>query len=248
MRVQPLDCPRSICTVDPLGLHRLLSALCVEKISTLNYMGRTHQSDKEVREECIAAMPDPLGETYCALRDELAWLHIKWNDFRALFARSPEAIATLNEVAPVFFGNLQRMMWEDVLLHLCRLTDPVKSVGKDNLTVRRISLSIPDQQLKDQVESYAGTAKDRTQFARDWRNRRLAHRELPPLAGETPTPLAHVSRQSVEDALVALRDTMNAVANHYLGASTGYEHSIEPLGGVESLLSRIANPSNSSAE
>jgi len=199
-------------------------------------MAKTHTAE-EVRAQCVAAMPDSLGELYFALWNQLAWLHLKWNDFRALFAESQETIDLLNEAALDFFGNLQRMMWEDLLLHLCRLTDPVKSAGKDTLTVRRISELIPDQQLKDQVASEAENARDKTQFARNWRNRRLAHRELPPLAGETPNPLDPASRQHVEDALAALRQTMNTMAEHYLGAAVGYEHLIEALGGVASLLS-----------
>jgi len=201
-------------------------------------MAETHTAE-EVRAQCVAAMPAPLGELYFALWNQLAWLHLKWNDFRALFAESQETIDLLNEAAPDFFGNLQRMMWEDLLLHLCRLTDPVKSAGKDTLTVRRISELIPDQQLKVQVASEAENARDKTQFARNWRNRRLAHRELPPLAGETPNPLDPASRQHVEDALAALRQTMNTMAEHYLGAAVGYEHSIEALGGVTSLVSRL---------
>ncbi|MFO7905999.1 MAG: hypothetical protein ACQESR_28900 [Planctomycetota bacterium] len=197
------------------------------------------QTAEEIRAECVAAMPDPLGERYFALRNQLAWLHLKWINFRGLFADTQETIDLLNETAPDFFGNLQRMMWEDMILHLCRLTDPAKSAGKDTLTVRRIGELIPDQQLKERVVSHAEKANNKTQFARNLRNRRLAHRELPPLAGETPVPLAHASRQDVEDALAALRQTMNCVAEHYLGATVGYEHSIEALGGVASLLSRL---------
>jgi len=201
-------------------------------------VGETHTAE-EVRARCIAAMPDPLGALYFELRNQLVWLHLKWSSFCDLFAKDRTTIDLLNEAAPDFFGNLQRMMWEDVLMHLCRLTDPVKSAGKDTLTVQRISELVPEQQLSEKVAAYAANARERTQFARDWRNRRLAHRELPPLNGETHTPLARASRQHVEDALKGLRQTMNSVSEHYLGASTAYEHSIEALGGVASLLTRL---------
>ncbi len=194
---------------------------------------------EEVRAECVAAMPESLGELYFALWTQLTWIHLKWNDFRRLFGSDKETIELLNNAAPDFFGNLQRMMWEDVLLHLSRLTDPVRSAGKDTLTVRRISEMIPDEQLKELVTLLAENARSSTQFARDWRNRRLAHRELPPLADEQPVPLAQASRQHVETALLALRQTMNAVANHYLDTEIAYEYSIEATGGVAALLSRL---------
>lgn len=198
-------------------------------------MGETLTAE-QVRDESVAAMPAPLGELHYALYNEVAWLHLKWKDFRALFARSPETIELLNAAAPAFFHELQRMTWEDVLLHLCRLTDPPQSVGHDNLTVRRLPDSIPDANLQNQVRPLVDAANQKTQFARDWRNRRLAHKELPPTAGQTAQALASASRQHVEDALAAIRRTMNCIEQHYLDSPVSYEHSIEALGGVESLL------------
>ena len=40
----------------------------------------------------VAAMPAPLGEIYHWLHDELTWLHIKWSDFRRLFATGQERV------------------------------------------------------------------------------------------------------------------------------------------------------------
>jgi hypothetical protein len=100
----------------------------------------------QVRLEAINAMGSPLGEIYHSLGDEVSWLHLKWNDFRELFA-DRETVELLNSAAATFFHDLQRQTWEDVLLHLCRLTDPPKSSGKANLTVRRLPDSVSDPQL-----------------------------------------------------------------------------------------------------
>jgi hypothetical protein len=184
-------------------------------------------------------MGKPLGELHYALQTEVAWLHLKWADFRALFATSKETIDLLNQAAPTFFGNLQSMMWEDALLHLCRLTDPPKSARKDTLTIRRLPLLVPDPDLQSNVERLADDARKAAEFARDWRNRRLAHKELPPLDGGAPEPLAVASLEHVEMALAAIRETMNCVEQHYLKRLNAYQHSIEGLGGVASLLKRL---------
>lgn len=191
---------------------------------------------EQVRTRSITMMPVPLGEIYYALHNEVVWLYLKWKAFRALFARSPETIKLLNVAAPAFFHELQRMMWEDILLHLCRLTDPPQSMGHDNLTVRRLPDSIPDANLQNQVRPLVDASRQKTEFARDWRNRRLAHKELPPTAGQVAQALASASCQHVEDALAAIRRTMNCIEQHYLDSPVSYEHSIEALGGVESLL------------
>ena len=197
------------------------------------------QTPEQVRDEIVKAMPAPLGEIYHALHDELVWLHLKWNDFRRLYAAEQAQIDLLNAAAPAFFSDLRRMMWEDVLLHLCRITDPPRSAGHDTLTLRRLPELIPDAAVRDSVQKLVDDANQKTKFARDWRNRRLAHEELPPLADAPARPLATASRQHVEDALEPMRAAMNTISRHYLKSTFMYAGSIEALGGVESLLSRL---------
>ena len=134
-------------------------------------MTESHSAN-EVRAQYVAAMAEPLGALFYELGHELTWLHLKWHDYRLLYANTQETINLLNAAAPDFFYNLQRMMWEDVLLHLCRITDPPKVSGKKTLTVRRISIHIPDKTFSKTVEAQAKDACEKTQFARDLRNRR----------------------------------------------------------------------------
>ena len=44
-------------------------------------MGK-HITADDVRKRILEAMPDPLGSDFWNLRNELAWLHIKWNNYR----------------------------------------------------------------------------------------------------------------------------------------------------------------------
>ena len=196
-----------------------------------------YSTEDQIRNEVVAAMGAPLGDLYFALYKEVVWLHLKWKDFRALFASSREKVDLLNRVAPDFFGNLQRMMFEDALMHLCRLTDPPQSMGHDNLTLQRLPNSIMVPALCNQVQSNVDVAKQQTQFARDWRNRALAHRELPQPTGLQP--LAPANLRSVEDALEKIRETMNCIEQHYQASLVNYAASVEPLGGVESLLRHL---------
>ena len=197
-------------------------------------------TSEQVRNKSVAAMPAPLGDIYHWLHDEAAWLHIKWSDFSRLYATGQKRVDLLNAAAPAFFHHLQQMMWEDVLLHLCRITDPIKTMGHDNLTIMRIPDAIPDQAFRDEIKSIVQDAKQKTEFARDWRNRRLAHQELPPFQGQATAPLLPVSRQNVEDALAAVGMAMNRIEQYYLKETVLYEHSIEALAGVECLVARLA--------
>ena len=90
--------------------------------------------------------------------------------------------------------------------------------------------------FRTKVDGSVADAVDKIKFARDWRNRRLAHRELPPLDGKPPKPLAKASRKHVEDALGSIRAAMNHVESHYEKSTTGYEYAIEPSGSVSALV------------
>lgn len=177
-----------------------------------------------------------MGELYDILSNQVTWLHLKWKEHRTLFGTSHARIDFLNEAAPVFFASLQDTLWNDVLLHLCRLTDPEKSVGKRNLTIECLPSLIPDAALRAKVEGLLKHVKEKTSFARKWRNRRLAHREFPAAITADEESLTPGSRHDVEEALAAIRDVLNCIELHYLKSSSLYEHSIEALGGVDALL------------
>lgn len=192
-------------------------------------MGETLTAE-DVRGEAVAAMGSQLGEIYHLLSDQVAWLHLKWDIFRELYA-DRDTVDLLNSAAPAYFHELQRQTREDIFLHLCRVTDPPLSAGKPTLTLRRLPGSVSDQAVRLNLQGLVDDAVQKTAFARDWRNRRLAHTEL-----NRSQPLAPASRKHVEDALNAIRQVMNRLEQTYLNKTVSYEHTIPDLGGVASLI------------
>jgi len=184
-------------------------------------------------------MGDELGLLHYDLRNQLAWLQIKWGEYRELFAHSKERIDVLNRTAPAFFVFLDRALFEDVLLHICRLTDPPATKGQSNLTMHALLRLIKVEPLKVELERLLVDADAKTRFAHDRRNRTIAHKSLLAHRGKHPKPLASASRQSVEDALEALRAVLNRLEEHFLGQHESYEYAIEPLGGVASLVAYL---------
>src|SRR3990172_2638130 len=100
-------------------------------------MPRTSSAD-EVEEEHLDKLGPDLGPVYHALWNECAWLHVKWQQYKELYGTKPERIDLLNNTARVFFRVVEDSLWADILLHLTTLTDPPKSVGKENLTICRL--------------------------------------------------------------------------------------------------------------
>lgn len=189
------------------------------------------------RDACYQKMGSRLGELYLSIATEIADLHLEWREYRGLFAGNQDRFDLMNATAPRFFYQLDKILWSAVLLHLCRLTDPAKTAGKENLTIRRLVEEIDDEALRREVADLVTEAVRRTKFARDWRNRRLAHRDLAHAKDPQVKPLASASRGDVEDALKAITEVVNMIEFHYEGAPISYDHTVQgPGGGVEALF------------
>ena len=148
-----------------------------------------YRTADETKAEHIAKMGAELGEFYSALWQELAWIHAKWAEYIALFGTDPSRIGMLNEAAPRFFRVIEDSLWEDILLHLSRLTDSPRSMGKDNLSVRSLPTIAALQGTAIPIDALVATAVAATEFARDWRNRKLAHGDLGLALGRPVQPL-----------------------------------------------------------
>lgn len=196
------------------------------------------QSAEEAKKANIEKMGEPLGELYSALWQSVAVIHLYWKDYVELFGTKPERIALLNQTAPSLFHMLQGELWEMSLLHLARLTDPAISPGKGertNLTVQGLPPLITDAALKEKVAKLVTEAISVTEFCRDWRNRRIAHRDLKLALEQPTTPLADGSRAQVKEVLEALTAVLNALAGHYFQSETRFDIGAR-VGGATSLL------------
>ncbi len=198
-------------------------------------MPSSHRTAAESKADHVAKMGDEVGPTYDALWQEVAWVHNKWKEYTELFGTSSSRIELLNNAAPSFFRTVQDALWEDVLLHIARLTDSPRSMGKDNLSVRRLAQLVSNTPTGPTVDDLNSKALKATEFARDWRNRRLAHKDLDLALGQHVEPLAPASRAAVKEALAALSAVLNAVASHYLDSTTMFELGVD-AGGAVSVL------------
>jgi hypothetical protein len=199
-------------------------------------MGESRTAE-ESRVYNVEKMGEDLGSLYSYLWQELAWLYTKWNEYATLYGTKASRVEILNKAAPYFFRVVQDSLWEDVVIHIARMTDPPKSMGKPNISVQRLPILVEGTELKAQLESLVSVAKEASEFCRDWRNRRIAHRDLDLALGNNAEPLAAVSREKVKKALQALTDILDAVSMNYLDSSTMFDMGANHGGGE--LLLRV---------
>jgi hypothetical protein len=181
-------------------------------------------------------MGSDLGEFHFLLWKDLTWLHLEWRQYRELFGTHETRIALMNNTAPRFFWSLERVLWQDILLTLSRLSDPPGTGGQQNLTFRRLIPHISDVGLRARFTAALDKYEESARFAREWRHRRFAHRELGHAADPQTNALVSASRASVEQALAAARDVMNLLEGHFQSGETAYDHGSDAGGGAGPLL------------
>jgi hypothetical protein len=163
------------------------------------------------------AMGPELGLVFYALFCEICHLHQKWGQFAELFGRNEERIALLNRAAPAFFGSLQQVLWNDVLLHIARINDNTHSGGpkRRNLTLSGFAEMVSEDDFKTKLISQMEKAKHASAFCRDWRNRLLAHTDFEVAVRKSTRPIEDASRLKVREALIAIVDFINLVNVRY---------------------------------
>jgi hypothetical protein len=194
----------------------------------------------QVREEHLRTLGPVLGPIFDALYNEVAWLNAKWNQYRILYASSPERISILNRTAGFFFRMIQNVLWEDVLIHIARLVDPLKSAGKDNLTLLLLTTAIDEPLLSAEVQRLTQEAQNAAEFAREWRNRRIAHTDLALALEARAHALKGVSRRNVEESLTAIAAVLNKIWGHFSSSKIAFDRFIV-RDDAESLVSYLSS-------
>jgi hypothetical protein len=186
------------------------------------------------------AMPTTVAEVFHPLHNELLDIHAKWSQFRQLFGTDADRIDLLNRVAPVFFGYLQRILYDDLVLSLFRFTDRVATGGKLNLTLDRLALALlaDDGAFGKSVQADAKAIDDLLEPHANWRDHRVAHNDLAATRARWAgtSTLTGPSREQVEEILSQLRRLMNRIATHYGEAPTAYEGLMHPSPGEATTL------------
>lgn len=188
----------------------------------------------EVQTGYIRAMGKELGELFYVTSSELTWIHWRWKQYRTLFSEKQSRIDLLNEAAPLFFHIVHNVLFEDTLLAIARLVGPPRSLNKPNLTVERFPPLLVDVNLRDEVSSLINKAKASAAFAVEWRNRRLAHRDLDLSLKRNQLALAPATRAQVEESLSAIRAVLNRIETKICNAATVYDSPTH--GDAEALL------------
>lgn len=168
----------------------------------------------------LRKMGEEIGPVYSALWQEVVRIGRKWEQYVALFGVNEQRVALMNKAGGSIFRTVQDTLWDDVLLHIARLSDPAKSMNKSNLSILHLVELVKPSDLRGKLDVLSNECVSACQFARDWRNRRIAHRDLSLALDTSVKPLASASRENVVTALEKIEEVLNAASAYYLDSTT----------------------------
>lgn len=197
-------------------------------------MSETFTPD-EVRQKYIKLMGNDLGEVYYELWQDVNRLHIEWKEYVELYGTKPSRIDMLNETASQFFYIVEKSLWNTILIHITRLTDPPQSMNRKNLSLQQFPELLCDDKLKSELSINIKEAIEKSKFCRDWRNRRIAHNDYELALYNTAKPLEMASRKLVNEAIKAIDDVMDCISMYYEKSTTAFDL-IGDINGAHSLL------------
>jgi len=187
-------------------------------------MGANLNSD-EVEQKYIDSMGLELGPVYNRLQAECTFLNATWRQFVELFATSELRAKVLVWSAEYFFEVVRDTFLEATLLKLSRITDPVIIGKKKNVTLALLP-PLVDSALRPQIDVAFQAVVAATAFARDWRNRHIAHQDFGLVFDGGVTPLAVVTRKKIDDAIAAINMLLNLIENYYGDATMAFDRLI----------------------
>ncbi len=183
----------------------------------------------QIKANYVRLMGTQAGEAFAELMQDAARLHLKWNEFLAIFAASSALIDTLNKAAPGFFYLVSEAWWDGLILHIFRMTDSNRKV----LSLVTLTKLLPAA-IRAGYQPKLRLALAASRFAHDLRHADIGHRNREVALKAKPVPRS--SREQIRKAIAAIDDALHFVDHHYTGHEAPIYDHVDIQGGAGAIL------------
>ena len=170
-------------------------------------------------------------------------LRSQWTHFTTLFEGSALRRELLQTTAPTFFGDMNRLFIEHLVLHFCRLTDEAQTMGRKNLTAKFLMehsdwSNAPGtlaklKPISDSIHDF----RKRILPARKWF---IAHLDLS--AVRQDQPLGAASDAEWLQLWLDLQDFLELMFQHHVDPNSHFHlNGMARMSDVDSLLTALRN-------
>jgi hypothetical protein len=178
-----------------------------------------------------------------AFTDSCVLLRSQWEHFRILFEGSDLKRELLQTTAPIFFGDLNRLFVEHLVLHICRLTDTAQMNGRKNLTVKFLIEHSDFSAAPDTLDKLNRISANIDAFRKKLlpaRHRFIGHLDLE--AVRLDQPLGAASNAEWKQFWLDLQDFLELMFRHHVDPNSHfYLNSMGNMSDSDGLLAALVN-------
>jgi hypothetical protein len=178
-----------------------------------------------------------------AFRGSCVSLRSLWRHYEILFTGTDLKRELLQTTAPTLFGDVHGLFVEHLVLHICRLTDNVETMGRKNLTVNFLIEHSDFSGAPRTLEKLNRISADIHAFRTiiiPARNRFISHLDLE--AVRLDAPLGAASDAQWKQFWLDLQDFLDLMHRHHIEPSEHfYLNGIGSMSDADSLLTALIN-------
>ena len=196
------------------------------------------QTAEEIKKNMTDTLGDKFGSFLYVIYNEINWLSFKWSEYCQLFAIEETRIELLNKSAPSFFFLVQKTLIDSIILEITKLTDPIESCNKKNITLKAIPNYIDDEIFKNEIQNEIDNLTNKIQFLRNKRNQMISHMDFEYYLGpKKATTTELVTKNEIDTAIKNLYSIYEKIEKFYFNTRTSQK--IQYKQGAVSLLRLI---------
>lgn len=167
-------------------------------------------------------MGKEFGRVFFFISNELIRLNYIWKEYETLYSKQSR-VDLLNKSAPYFFYLFQNILWENIILSIAKLTDPVKIGSDKSITMNLLSGYMrSEREFQKKIKPLLKKVEASSNFSRELRNQWLAHKDFKQVINEKGITLKWPSANKIKGFLESASELLNTIETHYLRTSTIY--------------------------
>jgi hypothetical protein len=191
----------------------------------------------------MTKMPPELAAAHDKVDRELTVLYAKWRDFRLLFFTDDKTVALFHRTAEFFFMVYAEVLRDNLILTVCRMTDPATDRGtkRSNLTLDYLVSLIPPTEggLLAAVDPVLTRLKAKVAPFRHTRHRAIGHFDLLTAQKHPTSLMPNISFQNMVIVLGLMAKVLNQIERHFDGNVKNYREKLWASGDGAGLLQFI---------
>ena len=168
-----------------------------------------------------------------------------WKHFQILFEGTESQRQLLQNIAPIFFGDLNKLLIEHLILQICKITDPEDSRGHKNITVEFLVKNSDFSDVPEELGKLEKLSLDMHHFRTKIvpaRNKLIGHLDRDSVLQDQP--LGAADQNEWNQFWLDLQDFLNIMHKRYVDRSGQfYLNGIGYLSDADILVNAIGRES-----